>query len=238
MNVNDVRLLVQAMEERKDASSPLLPGTVADSLGEGILLVSMDGDPENTEIEVVSFVPGISEGDRVMVLFDPPRGAYAVGIINRAVEAGQVLVSSFGAIEAEPFGASTTTKVLSVATASASFKANRYYNVRLETGFQIFQDFAFSNPIEITSVATVLDSPPVLNAPNTAFAETWVTANGSSFGGDRGTIYISRMMLLAESFTSTGISVEVDVTAANAGTITLGYELSVLDAGPASVVIS
>ena len=91
MNVNDVRLLVQAMEERKDASSPLLPGTVADSLGEGILLVSMDGDPENTEIEVVSFIPGVSEGDRVMVLFDPPRGAYAIGLLGRAVEAGQIV---------------------------------------------------------------------------------------------------------------------------------------------------
>ena len=91
MNLNEVRTLVQAMEERQTPQPLLLAGTVGNVSDNGILSVVMDGDPENSEIDVTTLVSDVSPGDRVMVFFDPPRGVYAIGVLNKIANAGQVL---------------------------------------------------------------------------------------------------------------------------------------------------
>jgi hypothetical protein len=91
VNLEDVRAIVQAVDDRSAAQPLLLPGTVASVFGSGRLEVAMDGDPEDTAIEVTGLFADVAPGDRVMVMFDPPRGVYAVGLVGRTIEAGQVI---------------------------------------------------------------------------------------------------------------------------------------------------
>lgn len=75
MELEEVRALVQAIESRNNASVELLPGVlqqVVDSRGEVVL------DGTVTPIGVNVIAP-CNEGDRVMVLFVPPRGGFVIG---------------------------------------------------------------------------------------------------------------------------------------------------------------
>jgi len=75
MQADEVRELVRAVEDRQGPAVGLLPGvlqSVSDTQG----VVVLDGT--TTEIGVNVVVP-CSDGDRVMVLFVPPRGGFVIG---------------------------------------------------------------------------------------------------------------------------------------------------------------
>jgi len=75
MQADEVRELVRAVEDRQGPAVELLPGvlqSVSDTQG----VVVLDGT--TTEIGVNVVVP-CSDGDRVMVLFVPPRGGFVIG---------------------------------------------------------------------------------------------------------------------------------------------------------------
>ena len=142
MNLSDVRTLVQAMGERQTAQPLLLAGTVMEVSDSGVLLIAMDGDPENTEIEVTTLTPGVSSGDRVMVFFDPPRGVYAIGALNRVVDAGQVIGHVKRAYDdAEPFEEPDITPQASL---RAVFTGGRIYRFDLTATFSRVDNGAFS----------------------------------------------------------------------------------------------
>lgn len=134
MNLSDVRTLVQAMGERQTTQPLLLAGTVMEVSDSGVLLIAMDGDPENTEIEVTTLTPGVSSGDRVMVFFDPPRGVYAIGALNRVVDAGQVINHVKRTYtDADPFQEPDLTPQASLRTA---FTGGRRYRFDFTMTFQ------------------------------------------------------------------------------------------------------
>jgi hypothetical protein len=87
----------------------------------------MDGDPENSSVEASMLFADLSEGDRVMVLFDPPRGIYIIGTIARFADAGQIIARTrrvYG--EENPFEAEDLT---SQAQLSATFCFGRLYRI-------------------------------------------------------------------------------------------------------------
>ena len=90
MNVDDVRALVQAMEARPSRLPLLMPGTVAAVSGT-VAEVTVDGDPDGSAVEAVLLTADVGPGDRVSLLFDPPRGVSVVGVTARRSEAGMVL---------------------------------------------------------------------------------------------------------------------------------------------------
>lgn len=84
----------------------LRPGTVVSVLAPYTpreASVRMDGDTD-TAITVVSLVNDLTLGDRVMVMWVPPAGQYAIGLLNSASlspPSTQVSTSSSGTITAE-----------------------------------------------------------------------------------------------------------------------------------------
>ena len=92
MDVQDIRLVVQAMEARPSATPLLLPGTISEVSEDGSTAVLvMDSDPDGITVQARMLFADLGEGDRAMVMFDPPRGVYVVGTVGRRTEAGQVL---------------------------------------------------------------------------------------------------------------------------------------------------
>jgi hypothetical protein len=83
-------MIVQAVESRPQPSVSLMPGTVA-SVGATVDVV-MDGDADGVVVQAAPLFADLSVADRVMVLFDPPRGVFVVGTIGRAHEAGTVIL--------------------------------------------------------------------------------------------------------------------------------------------------
>ncbi len=83
-------MIVQAVESRPQPSVRLMPGVVS-SVGATVDVV-MDGDPDGVVVQAAPLFADLSVADRVMVLFDPPRGVFVVGTIGRAHEAGTVIL--------------------------------------------------------------------------------------------------------------------------------------------------
>jgi len=54
--------------------------------------VVMDGDPDGVVVQAAPLFADLSVADRVMVLFDPPRGVFVVGTVGRAHQAGTVVL--------------------------------------------------------------------------------------------------------------------------------------------------
>ncbi len=70
----------------------LLPGTVAaTSNALNVAEVSMDGDPDGIVVAAQLLMQDVGEGDRVMVMFDPPQGVFVIGTIARRSESGMVV---------------------------------------------------------------------------------------------------------------------------------------------------
>ncbi len=127
MNLDDVRTLIQAVDERSAPTAGLLPGTVGAVYGAGRLDVAMDGDPEDTTIQATSLFADVAPGDRVMVMFDPPRGVYAVGLIGRVQEAGMVVGLSEDVFDEEFTCSGSCTDFLSFPDIQFSGRAGRMY---------------------------------------------------------------------------------------------------------------
>ncbi len=127
MNLDDVRTLIQAVDERSAPTAGLLPGTVGAVYGAGRLDVAMDGDPEDTTIQATSLFADVAPGDRVMVMFDPPRGVYAVGLIGRVQEAGMVVGLSEDVFDEEFTCDGTCTGSLSFPDIEFAGRAGRMY---------------------------------------------------------------------------------------------------------------
>jgi hypothetical protein len=97
MNANEARLLVQALGDRPNVRPRVQPATVVETnFAAGTAVLHMDGDPLGSIVEVNALVAGFQQNDRVMVLFDPPRGAYIVGVIGGGANAGQLLGTASG----------------------------------------------------------------------------------------------------------------------------------------------
>ena len=93
MDVQDIRLVVQAMEARPSDTPSLMPGTISEVSEDGsTAILVMDSDPDGITVQARMLFADLGEGDRAMVMFDPPRGVYVVGTIGRRTEAGQIVV--------------------------------------------------------------------------------------------------------------------------------------------------
>jgi hypothetical protein len=138
MDVQDIRLVVQAMEARPSATPLLLPGTISEVSEDGSTAVLvMDSDPDGITVQARMLFADLGEGDRAMVMFDPPRGVYVVGTIGRRREAGMI-ATDFDELqlgfELEPNDPTTAT------FADTTFVAepNRIY--RVDFRFDILSD--------------------------------------------------------------------------------------------------
>jgi hypothetical protein len=90
-----VRALLDKVR-REQAGFMTMPATAvtsASSFGEPgrPVVVHIDGDPPDHSIEVQSLVGAVQPGQRVQILFDPPRGAFIVGRLGESeVPAGRL----------------------------------------------------------------------------------------------------------------------------------------------------
>jgi hypothetical protein len=75
LNSDEIRGLIRTVEERSKTAVEMLPGTLQELNGEQGL-VALDGATQPIGVNVVT---DCDPGDRVMVLFVPPRGGFVVG---------------------------------------------------------------------------------------------------------------------------------------------------------------
>jgi hypothetical protein len=93
MTPNDVRLLVQAIATRSEPTPMFAPATVVGvDTANAVVTVQIDGAEWGSDVDVRPLVADTAVGDRVMVMYDPPRGGYVVGWIGRPQAAGEVVV--------------------------------------------------------------------------------------------------------------------------------------------------
>lgn len=231
MNLDDVRTLVQAVDARTVAQPLLLPGTVGQVEGGGLVEVVMDSDPDGTSIEASCLFADVGEGDRVMVLFDPPRGVYAVGLIGRTVEAGQLVTVLTGSVSGVAYTSGQTT-VLDVDTSQVSLRANRFYDLRLNLGIDF--DTVDTDPVEVTATINFTSFPTTSGL--VAYGNVWGSVNAALVGGNVGTLNMERVLSLTGAWADV-LNLTVSVTAVTGpGDVDLSYELAVFDAGPVSAV--
>lgn len=92
MRIDEVRMIIQAVEDRSAPTPRFSPGTVVFFDRENaVATVRMDGQEFGDEIDVRPLVADIGNNDRVMIAYDPPRGGYIIGHINRPYSAGEVV---------------------------------------------------------------------------------------------------------------------------------------------------
>ena len=128
----DVRTLVQSVRAVPGPSGfQLAPGAVSDLDRERrVASVVMDGDPLGTEIEARCLFADVSEEDRVMVAFDPPRGVFVVGTIGRVTEAGQTLLW-WETDDVSLDVGEESSATIDVPLPEVSFRAGRLYRIDL-----------------------------------------------------------------------------------------------------------
>lgn len=230
MNLDDVRTIVQAVGDREQARPLLLPGSVGQVSGTGLVEVVMDSDPDGTSIEATCLFADVGEGDRVMVLFDPPRGVFVVGLVGRTVEAGQLVAYHREVVVAEPY--STQTTVASYLSPTVQWRAGRYYDLRLSVSVNL--DPNDSNPVVVIG-RMVVDGAPTVNV-NTAFFFSDISIDGAL--AEIGTLHFSRLMLLSSPFSQSVDAAVTLETPGVGGDVDFVWELAVFDAGPASAVLT
>ena len=128
MDVQDIRLVVQAMEARPSDTPSLLPGTISEVSEDGsTAILVMDSDPDGITVQARMLFADLGEGDRAMVMFDPPRGVYVVGTIGRRTEAGQIVARARRVYtEENPFEAEDLTEQ---AQLTATYIPGRLYRI-------------------------------------------------------------------------------------------------------------
>ena len=231
MNLNDVRTIVQAMEERTSAQPLLLPGTISSIAGRGIADVQMDSDPDGAQVEVSLLFSDASVGDRIMVLFEPPRGVFGIGPIGRTVGAGQIVSYANDSVQTFPYVFGNTV-VVSYGTEAIQWKAGRYYDLRLVAVINLA-----AGDTDIVAVNGNLYVPglPVLNRTLADLSSTWATLDGSALGISGGTLIVSGMFLPSENWSEVlEVGITVD-TGGIGGDIDLTWEVSVCDMGPVPI---
>jgi len=137
MDVQDIRLVVQAMEARPSDTPSLLPGTISEVSEDGsTAILVMDSDPDGITVQARMLFADLGEGDRAMVMFDPPRGVYVVGTIGRRAEAGMIIVAyeDTTTITIEG-GTNTYTETLVLDPIQFMVKGDRRYRLDLKQSF-------------------------------------------------------------------------------------------------------
>lgn len=100
---DDLRNMARAVVEKVQREVPgakFRPGTIVDpNTGHGIATVRLFGDPPDTSVEVTNAlgIP-VGAGDGVIIVFDPPQGAYILG------KQGGLAVVPSGRIYIDPGG--------------------------------------------------------------------------------------------------------------------------------------
>lgn len=137
----------------------LRPGTVDDILnGSGAYTprVRLDGDTSNARILVTSLVGGLAVGMRIMVMFVPPAGYYAIGIINTSTTQRYEI----GALTSHGTTITTTETVMETFT---SFNALGGAAYRIEVGGYLLSATTTFTTFRLRKTSTAGQS---LNASN------------------------------------------------------------------------
>jgi len=214
-------MIVQAVESRPQPSVSLMPGTVA-SVGATVDVV-MDGDADGVVVQAAPLFADLSVADRVMVLFDPPRGVFVVGTIGRAHEAGTLVVWSDVPVT-DPLTIDNDT--VSVSSERATLHAGRRY--RLEVSVYAGYLSGGTDAEEYVSV-----SASVQFFPGSGVSNLLLTASGYVHGQTlAGSIFQGTIVYLLEP-TLTYATDFVYEVAVGGGEATLASYLSVTDVGPA-----
>lgn len=127
-NPEDRALLVQlvreamAKDQRENPTTSIEFGTVVGLAAQpeqvlAEVLVKMSGDPEGTSIPATNVLPvAPHRGDRVMVLFPPPQGAYIVGSVDDQVTCRAATFymgqADWGATDRQPLAGSSFSDAL------------------------------------------------------------------------------------------------------------------------------
>ena len=214
-------MIVQAVESRPQPSVSLMPGTVA-SVGATVDVV-MDGDADGVVVQAAPLFADLSVADRVMVLFDPPRGVFVVGTIGRAHEAGTLVVWSDVPVTDL---LTIDDDVVSVSSERATLHAGRRY--RLEVS--VYAGYlSGGNDVE----QWVAVSASVQFFPGSDLSNLLLTASGYVHGQTfAGSIFQGTVVYLLEPTLTYATDFAYDV-AVSGGEATLGSYLSVTDVGPA-----
>ena len=188
MNVGDVRMIVRAMEARPTAAPSLMPASVTEvDTTNNILRVVLDGQPVGQDIDVRPLINDVGPGDRVMVMYDPPRGGYVIGVIGRRHSAGETV--AYLTRETTLVGVINAQQTL--LSGSVEFVANRLY--RLEYS------------VAVTRTASSPRAQARLWSDTTQLQSANVSLTGSVIGG-----LITRSVLFQPGDLTPVISVTVE----------------------------
>jgi hypothetical protein len=151
MNADEIRMIVQAVGARQQATPTLMPATVTDvRTADNVVSVRVDGQDFGSDVDVRPLVADLTDGDRVMVLFDPPRGGYVTGVIARRWSAGEVVAQQ--AITTAVTGVGDT-GVTVMTAADVEFQDRRQY--RLEAHARLVRNTG--TPVCRLSIQTLYD---------------------------------------------------------------------------------
>ena len=208
-------MIVQAVESRPQPSVRLMPGVVS-SVGATVDVV-MDGDPDGVVVQAAPLFADLSVADRVMVLFDPPRGVFVVGTIGRQTEAGTVVF--FSGVEDEVIDDNT----FDVSTGSVEFRAGRRYLLNV-----------FGQCIKVGDdpAATVARFQPILayvDNGTVVSMNPFTNVDGMSVPTSHGSVGESRLLVPTQTYVSPiEHSINVQFSAVRAWSTAV-----ITDAGPA-----
>jgi hypothetical protein len=222
MDVQDIRLVVQAMEARPSDIPSLLPGTISEVSEDGSTAVLvMDSDPDGITVQARMLFADLGEGDRAMVMFDPPRGVYVVGTIGRRTEAGQIVARTRRVYtEENPFEAEDLTEQ---AQLTATYIPGRLY--RIDFTFTLNADIYAQDPSWVYG-AIYNDEPGGIILP--ASEDFFI---GISPGGATGFATVSSFRIVeTEEKISETLNVYLYPTAYTS--YTGWFEVAITDAGP------
>lgn len=226
MNAEEVRMLVQALADRPQASPLLMPATVTSVvLAEAVVSVRVDGQDFGTDVDVRPLVADLTEGDRVMVMFDPPRGGYVVGVISRRWSAGEVIAQQAITTAVTNIG-DTATQIMLLP--DVEFQDRRQY--RLEAHARLLRNA--NTPVCRFSIQTVGDSVRTERVAG----ETTLNVNITRASVSPSVMFAPGAAILSVEVTA------VQIGGAGAGTFdvlaTTGRPavLTVTDAGPAQII--
>lgn len=99
MNPQDIAKLARAITDKAaaEATNPqLLPGSISAVANDGSVAVTIDGDDAANAATQAQWLLGDlpATGMRVMVLFQPPRACFVVGLVQQAL--GPIMLTKAG----------------------------------------------------------------------------------------------------------------------------------------------
>jgi hypothetical protein len=220
MNADQVQALVQAVESRPQPSVTLMPGTIA-AMGTGVAGVVMDGDPDGTSLDASLLFADVGEGDRVMVLFDPPQGVYVVGTIGRAHEAGTVILRG----DTAP-GLQLDDETVTVPVSNVEFHFGRQY--RFTTRLNASWVSGGTGPEEVVSLSSIAQYFPGFGSSNFSFGAAGYV-HGESTQGAYLSVYNDQLFVPVATFVTDWAW---DVSCGG-GVADVSSSMEITDVGPA-----